>query len=96
MSCIVRSHESNASEETPNLVGASNAQTTSTTGLPVPRPALPTLFEEATELYQVKYYYLLLINNMIVIKKTKYLLLLYFLFQIDWSFSRVGHFISRL
>lgn len=55
MSCIVRTgcHEPSVSEETPNSTGASNATAASTTGLPVTRPAPPTLFEEATELYQV-------------------------------------------
>jgi hypothetical protein len=59
MNCIVRSgcNESSSSsttEETPNATsGASGGLPATTTGLPVPRPAPPTLFEEATELYQV-------------------------------------------
>lgn len=61
MNCIVRSgcNESSSSsttEETPNSTsGASGGlPAATTTGLPAPRPAPPTLFEEATELYQVK------------------------------------------
>ncbi len=59
MNCIVRSgcNESSSSttEEAPNsTIGASGGlPAATTTGLPVPRPAPPTLFEEATELYQV-------------------------------------------
>ena len=58
MSCIVRSgcNESSSSttEEAPNSTsGASGVLPAPATGLPVPRPAPPTLFEEATELYQV-------------------------------------------
>ncbi|XP_046631781.1 BTB/POZ domain-containing protein 7-like isoform X1 [Daphnia pulicaria] len=60
MNCIVRSgcNESSSSsttEETPNSTsGASGGlPAATTTGLPVPRPAPPTLFEEATELYQI-------------------------------------------
>lgn len=55
MSCIIRtgfSEPSSTTDETPSSTNGT-AGVPTTTGLPVTRPVPPTLFEEATELYQV-------------------------------------------
>ncbi|KZS20813.1 BTB/POZ domain-containing protein 7 [Daphnia magna] len=57
MSCIIRSGPSESSsttEEAPSSTnGAAAGLPAAATGLPVSRPIPPTLFEEATELYQI-------------------------------------------
>lgn len=59
MSCIIRSGPSESSsttEEAPSSTnGAAAGLPAAATGLPVSRPIPPTLFEEATELYQVRH-----------------------------------------
>ena len=90
MSCIVRSgcNESSTSEEAPSAAGgASGVPSTSAAGLPAARPAPPTLFEEATELYQVNFLFTFQLRNFV-----KYFL--YFL--ADWPFFRIGYSVARL